>query len=214
MKTTNHGRREGWRLGQSIAVLGLLVLAGCNVLPEAQTDPTRFYVLSSPMGTLGEPATKAPIVHLRPVELASYIKAKPIIVRRGDNEVEFREYARWGEPLELGIARVLREELLAHGAARAVLASGLRAVSVEYDYELTVRVLACEGLADGGVRFRAEWELTTAGETPHAAAHGDFNAEGLKWDGKSDSALAGQLSKAVGELSGEIVAGLAKAGGK
>ncbi len=127
------------RLNFSLCLLssisGLLTLSGCNILPEAQADPTRFFVLSTPaVAPLGSPA-KGPTVHLRPVELASYIKAKPIIVRRGDNEIEFREYARWGEPLELGIGRVLREELLARGAARAVLISGLRAFNVDYDYD-------------------------------------------------------------------------------
>ena len=134
-----------------------------------------------------------------------------MIVRRGDNEIEFREYARWGEPLELGIGRVLREELMARGAAGVVLASGLRAYNVEYDYELSVRVLACEGTAGGGVLFRAVWELSTTGSAARVAAHGDFHAEGLKWDGKSEASLAAQLSKAVSDLSGEIEAGLAQA---
>ena len=199
------------RLG---AVLGLLALTGCNLLPPAQNDPTRFYVLSAPTAApaFGSEA-KAPAIHLRPVELASYIKAKPIIVRRGDNEIEFREYARWGEPLELGIGRVLREELLARGAAGAVLAAGLRAFNVEYDYELTVRVLTCEGQADGTVQFRAVWELSTTGATPKIAARGDFRPTGLKWDTKNESTLASQLSEAVAGLAGDVAAGLTKAKG-
>ncbi len=205
------------RLNFSLCLLssisGLLTLSGCNILPEAQADPTRFFVLSTPaVAPLGSPA-KGPTVHLRPVELASYIKAKPIIVRRGDNEIEFREYARWGEPLELGIGRVLREELLARGAARAVLISGLRAFNVDYDYELSVRVLACEGTGAGGVLFRATWELSTPGLAPKVAAHGEFRASDLRWDGKNEASLAAQLSKAVSELSGEIAAALAGAKG-
>lgn len=192
--------------------LGLLMLAACNIIPEAQSDPTRFYVLST-SATAGDVTGKGPAVHLRPVELASYIKAKPMIVRRGDNEIEFREFARWGEPLELGIGRVIREELLARGAASAVLATGLRAFNVDYDYELSVRVLACEGTADGGVKFRAAWDLSTTGTAPKVAAHGDFRAAGLRWDGKSESSLAAQLSKAVSDLSAEIAAGLEKAKG-
>jgi uncharacterized lipoprotein YmbA len=190
---------------------GLLSLAACNIIPEAQTDPTRFYVLSTPASTPAEATGKGPAVHLRPVELASYIKAKPMIVRRGDNEIEFHEYARWGEPLELGIGRVLREELLTRGAASAVLAAGLRAFNVDYDYELSVRVLSCEGTTNGGVLFRATWELSTTGVAPKIAAHGDFRAENLKWDGKSEGSLAAQLSKAVSNLGGEIATGLANA---
>jgi len=193
------------------SVLGLLLLAGCNLVPEAQTDPTRFYVLSASVPAAAEATAKGPAVHLRPIELASYIKAKPMIVRRGDNEIEFREYARWGEPLELGIGRVLREELLARGAAGSVHTSGMRSFNVDYNYELSVRVLECEGTGGGGVKFRAVWELSTSGTTPTSISRGDFRASGLSWDGKSESALAAQLSKAVSDLSGEIAGGLANA---
>lgn len=198
-----------------LCLSGLLLsgLSGCSLpLPQAQSDPTRFYVLSTP-AVAGVVVAKAPAVHLRPVELASYIKSKPMIVRRGDNEIEFHEFARWGEPLELGIGRVLREELLARGAASAVLAGGLRAVGVDYDYELTVRVLACEGGADGAIYFRAAWELSTVDAKPTVAAQGDFRPLDLRWDGKSEASLAATLSQAVAALSGEIAAGLAKAKG-
>jgi len=96
---------------------------------------------------------------------------------------------------------VLREELLARGAASAVLAAGLRAVGVIYEYQLTVRVLACEGGADGGVYFRAAWELSTADAAPRVVANGDFTATGLKWDGKSGAALAAQLSESGSQRS-------------
>lgn len=207
--------RRGWRVGGALALgVGLSAFAGCNVLPQAQSDPTRFYVLSTPAAaTAFGTESKAPAIHLRPVELASYIKSKPMIVRRGDNEIEFREYARWGEPLELGIGRVLREELLARGAAGAVLAAGLRAFNVDYDYELTVRVLACEGQADGTVKFRAVWELSTTGTTPKIAARGDFIPAGLKWDTKNEATLAGQLSDAVAGLAADVATGLTKAKG-
>jgi uncharacterized lipoprotein YmbA len=211
--TDKHGWRRGMGLGLPLSVLGLLITAGCNVIPQAQTDPTRFYVLSTPAAAAAafESGAKAPAIHLRPVELASYIKSKPMIVRRGDNEIEFREYARWGEPLELGIGRVLREELLARGAAGAVLAAGLRAFNVDYDYELTVRVLTCEGNTDGAVQFRAVWELSTTGAAPQVAARGDYRPTDLKWDGKSEATLASQLSQAVAGLAAEIAGGLAKA---
>jgi uncharacterized lipoprotein YmbA len=188
-----------------------LLIAGCS-LPSAMPDPTRFYLLSTSTAAPAAPAAQAPVIHLRPVELPSYIRAKPLIVRRGDNEVEFREYARWGEPLELGIGRVVKEELLARGAAAAVLAGGLRAVDVDYNYELIIRVLACEGVAGGAVNFRAAWELSTTGAAPKIAAQGEYRSTDLKWDGKNEGTLAAQLSVATTGLAADIAAGLAKAG--
>jgi uncharacterized lipoprotein YmbA len=206
--------RAGGKMGAGLLALSaVLMFSGCSFLPQAQVDPTRFFVLSAMTEAAAPaPAGKAPVVHLRPVELASYIKAKPIIVRRGDNEIEFREFARWGEPLELGIGRVLREDLMARGAAGAVLAAGLRAVEVDYDYALVVRVLACEGGTNGAVHFRAVWELTTSGMTPKVVARGEVQPADLRWDGKSESALAAQLSRAVAVLAEDVAAGLARAG--
>ena len=199
--------------------LGLLVVASgfllssCSLVPQAQPDPTRFFVLSV-MASTPSPvrAGKAPVVHLRPVELATYIKAKPIIVRRGEHEIEFREFARWGEPLELGIGRVLREDLVGRGAAGAVLAAGVRGTEGDPDFTLVVRVLACEGGANGAVYFRAVWELATTGSAPKVVARGDVQPGDLRWDGKSEAALVAQLSKAVGALTDDVAGGLARSG--
>ena len=162
-KHTKHTKMKAWlRSGMLSAGVVLWVMAGAGCLsvpiPQAEADPSRFYVLNpvtAPL-TAGAEATKAPAMTLQPVEVASYLRSRPLIVRRGENEIQFREFARWGEPLELGIARVLREELLARGAASEVRTG----VVGKGDVALAVRVLACEGGADGSVFFRAVWELT------------------------------------------------------
>lgn len=198
-----------------LAALGVaILLAGCSIpLPQAEADPTRYYVLSaSSVPAVGVGATSGPTIHLRQVELANYVRVRPMIVRRGDNEIQFREFARWGEPLELGIGRVLREELLARGAAGSVLAPGLRAATTNYDYELTVRVLACEGGADGTVKFRAVWELVGAVAPYPVVARGDFHGPATTWDGKSEASLAARLSEAVVALAAEIAGALPKKG--
>ena len=191
-------------------MIGLLLLAaGCSFMPEAQSDPTRYYVLSTEGGgTALRP--EAPLIHLREVELASYLRSRPLIVRRGENEIEFREFSRWGEPLELGIARVLREELVARGAASGVRAAGGRRDSLALDLVLTVRVLACEGGANGSVLFRAVWEVSTTASSPRVVGKGDFRPMNLRWDGKSEAALVGQLSQAVAGLAVEIAGAIEK----
>src|SRR5688572_5949137 len=107
-----------------LLLAALLALPGCS-LPQAQPDPTRFYVLSAEMTRAPASSNGTPlsVLYLREIELASYLRTRPIIVRRGENEIQFREFALWGEPLDLGIARVVREELLARGAASAVVTS-------------------------------------------------------------------------------------------
>lgn len=192
-----------------LAGLSTLAVAGCSIpIPQAEADPTRFYVLASTTPP-APPVSGGPSLHLRQVELVNYLRARAIVVRRGDHEIEFREFARWGEPLEQGIGRVLREELLARGAAGTVLAPGLRSANAAYDQQLTVRVLACEGSADGTVNFRAVWELSGTGD-PAAATRGDYHPTNFRWDGKSESQLAARLSEAVSGLAAEIAAALPK----
>jgi uncharacterized lipoprotein YmbA len=162
------------------------------LLPAPKPDPTRFFVLAV------EPGASAPargVVALRPVELAAYLRQPALVVRRGGNEVTFREAARWGEPLEQGVARVLGENLRRLGLVPANRGGDADAAI------LVVRVLAAEGTASGGVEFRAAWELTRRGAAP---VSGEFRAAGLTWDGRDEAGLAAGLSAAVAGLAAEL----------
>jgi uncharacterized lipoprotein YmbA len=189
---------------------GALALGGCSILPDPQVDPTRFFVLSTTAAVVAPAVGNAPALQLRAVELAGYLRSRPLIVRSGENEIQFREFSRWGEPLEQGIARVLREELLARGAAASVAVPGVRAGNRPADYDLTLRVLACEGAANGAVIFRAIWELAAATGDAARVAQGDFRAGDLRWDGKNEGSLAAQLSQAIAGLAAEIAAAVPK----
>ena len=96
------------------------------------------------------------------------------------------------------------------GAFSAVLTSGARREFSNYDYVLSVRVLACEGSAGGGVVFRAVWDLSTTGPKAAVVGGGDFRPAELRWDEKSEASLAAELSLAVAGLAGEIAGALAK----
>lgn len=166
--------------------------AGCSLLPGPKPDPTRFFVLAAERGEASPPRG---VVVLRPVELAAYLRQPALVVRRGGSEVTFREAARWGEPLEQGLARVLGENLRRLGLVPAGRGSESDAAP------LTVRVLAAEGTSAGAVEFRAVWELTRRGGAP---VGGEFRAAGLTWDGRDDAGLASALSAAVSGLAAEI----------
>ncbi len=183
----------------------LLATAGCRLLPEPKADPTKFFVLGPPAAPASDAGriAGAPPLGLRPVEVAGYLRNPPLVVRRGDHEIEFREYARWGETLEQGVARVLGAGLRARGIAVEPAAGRLPAGT---ERQLTVRLLACEGTVAGGVQFRAVWEITRSGEAPGVGIGGEFRAEGLTWDGKSEAQLVARLSEAVAALAAEIAA--------
>jgi len=211
LSLTNFAMNVRTCIGLPLLACGAMLLAGCNVLPEAQSDPTRSFILSTPVAEArSSSAADAPTVHLRSVELASYLRTRALIVRKGENEIEFREFAQWGEGLDLGIARVLREALLASGRAGLVQLPGSRTGSDgSSDAELRIRVLSCEGNLDGGINFRAVWELSIDG-AGGPVTRGDFYATGLSWDPKNEASLASGVSAAVAGLAADISAALAK----
>jgi uncharacterized lipoprotein YmbA len=198
------------RLAGIAALGGALLLSGCLSvpLPKAEADPTRFYVLRTPTATPTGAAGTAR-VYLQPVEIAAYLRSRPLIVRAGEHEIRYRDFARWGEGLEAGVARVVRESLLGRGAAAEVALGAGRAPADGTGLILGIRVLACEGTADGGVRFRAGWTLqavAAAGAAGTILGRGDFQSADLRWDGKTEAMLVAQLSAAVDALAGDIAA--------
>ena len=203
--------RATHRFAFLLAAIALLA-GGCSLpLPQAQTDPTKTFILSVPASEPTAPTpANAPALRLRPIDVASYLRTRTLIVRRGENEIDFREYARWGEPLEQGIARVLREGLLERGAASSVQVVGSRADDTEAKFEVMIRVLACEGDANGSVAFRAIWEISTIGDNSgnSVVARGDFRPTDLHWTPRNEATLAAALSRAVSGLAGELAAHL------
>jgi len=198
------------------ASLAALLLAGCKILPDATVDPTRYYVLSGPVTT--EPSVAHPTgahqIGLRPVELAGYLRNhKDMIVRTGANELRFQEFALWAEPLELGVNRVLKEQLLSADTIGGVTTYPF-SVDIRRDYDVVVRVLNCEGLKRGEkssvAHFAAAYDIIAAGAGGQVVVRRTFTAPDLLWDGADFGALARLLSESMAKLSDDIAANLPK----
>ncbi len=191
----------------ALMAVAATVLGGCQLLPVATADATRFFVLT---GTA--PAADAAVaktggrlqVGLKPVEMPGYLRAtKSMVVRDGTNEIRYQDYSRWAEPLEAGVLRILKERLLASPEVRGVDAHPMRG-DVARDCDVTVRIIRCEGSADGAVRFAAAYEIVAADGSGKVVAGGAFTAPDAAWDGKDFGALAVALSEGVGGLAERI----------
>lgn len=196
---------------------GLCFLAACSLpLSPAQPDATRHYLLIS---TDIRPEAAAPaavtrwVVGVRAVDLAAYLRTRSFAIRSHANEVAFLDFARWGEPLDQGIARVLAENLQSLGNVALISTQPFRA-DEQRDFEIGLRVTACEGTADGEVRFAAMWRITVPGGSGATVAEGRYTASGLRWDGHDHGQLAAKLSEALAGLSRDIAAALPTEAGK
>jgi uncharacterized lipoprotein YmbA len=191
-----------------VALLGLL--AACDVVPPAQDDPTRYFVLSDPAAqAVQAPAAGTARIGLKAVKLESYLKRREMVVRTGDNEVEFRDYRRWAEPLDAAVGRVLRLRLLEAPEVAQVYTEPFP-VDQERDYDVSVDVRRCEGSAGlagkSMASFSAAIEISTAGANPHVVARKLFTAPAGAWDGRNFDQLASLLSADISALGQEIVA--------
>jgi len=207
--------RPSARAAAAAAALILLGLASaCSIGTPAQDDPTRYYVLAdvTPPGASAAAPTGVRLgIHTPALE--SYLKKRDIVVRSGANEVDFKDYRRWAEPLEGNIGRLLRAHLLA--------APGVASASVEpfpidqdRDYDIAIEIRHCEGAtaADGRsfASFAATIEITSAGPAPQVVVRKVFVAPPAGWDGADYARLASLLSADVAALASEILADLPK----
>jgi ABC-type uncharacterized transport system auxiliary subunit len=188
-----------------------LVLAACNLVPPPQADTTRFFILSTPQ----LPAESLPIaseaklrIGLNAVTVADYLKVPSLAVRSHSNEIDFSINARWAEPIEAGISRILRATLSASPTVASVTS---RPFSFEAarDYDVTVDVLQCEGSTAGSqpaASFSAVIKISTAGTNPRVVARKLFAAPAAPWDGQNYGRLAALLGEAVQHLGQDIVA--------
>ncbi|MCX6897695.1 MAG: PqiC family protein [Verrucomicrobia bacterium] len=188
------------------------VLSGCSLL-QPHADPTRFYALtvkSAPPEQAAEGGIKRWKVGLKPVEVPAYLRSKAMVVRTGANEIHFEDFDQWAEPLDQGIGRVMKETL---SSARNVEKVALNSHGDDtLDYEVTIRILACEGVrvenGNSSIRFAMTWEMRPAGKNSTATKRGAFTADPVAWNGKDYGQLAERLSEAIAAASKAVAASL------
>ncbi len=184
-----------------------LFTAGCS-LPEARSDTARNYVLRV---AAEDVAPKSSGLHLGlfPVQLPEYLKQRSMVVREGASEVRYNDDERWAESLDAGLTRVLREKL----SATTQVVSYPFTLEATRDYDVRVRMQACEGTSDGGVVFSATFEIYAAGANGALVAQDTFTAEPAKWDGRDYARLAGLISADATKLADAIAAAMPPAKG-
>lgn len=210
-------RHASSRLAVLPAVLVGLLAAGCS-LPQAQPDLTRYYVLAAPTekpagespgsatGAAETAAQKPWTLGLRPVEAPPFLRNRAMLVRLGPNEVRFADESRWAEPVDAGVARVLRETLEARSDVARVVGVTVNA-EASRDFDVLVRVERCEGARDAHVaRFVAAVEIYSVGENPARVAREVVTTEIPGWNGQDFPDLAAKLSEAIDQLAAKVVA--------
>lgn len=188
------------------ACAALLLSAGCQIVPEAKPDPTKFFVLSNPAVPEFESTDLAGItLGLHEVRLPVYIDdSRALAVASPGNRITYRDFERWAEPLNEGIKRILRISLTTSPAVARVLTLPFPA-GVTRHYDLQITVLAAEGYDAGStqqIRFALDYSLLSP--EGDLVTHGIYRHAPRDWDGTA-SDLATLLSQAVSASADAIV---------
>ena len=210
LKQTTHFMKSG--VARLLGALAFFGFCGCSFL-QPHADPTRFYVLTAPnisSERMAEGDCKQLKIGLKPVEMPAYLRGRLMVVRTGTNEIHFSEFERWAEPLDQGIARVMKQAL---GTSTNVASVTLNSHGDDrLDYEVEIRVVACEGVrgekGNSSIRFTATWEVSGLGTNSTAITRGGFTAGTAVWDAKSFGQLAERLSQAIIAASQALAADL------
>lgn len=132
-----------------------------------------------------------------------------MVVRTGANEVEFRDYKRWAEPLDAAVARILKSRFLASPAVSQAWLEPFP-LDEDRDFDVSIEVIRCEGAVSPKGRYVARLsatvEISTAGANPHVVARKLFVAPDEAWDGADFDRLAGLLSGDITALGQEVLA--------
>jgi len=135
--------------------MSLALAVACGTTP-----PSRHYVLTALADRSAETAPTSDIgLAVGPVSLPGYLDRPQLVSDMGSNERGLDELSRWAEPLDAGMARVLRENLATLLGSEQVLpwpsdqADDLR-------FRLAVEVLRFEAEPEAGVaRLQLRWTL-------------------------------------------------------
>ncbi|MCO6415885.1 ABC-type transport auxiliary lipoprotein family protein [Siccirubricoccus sp. KC 17139] len=160
------------------ALLALLALPGCSLLPERPYRPVQRFTLSPPLGAARPAPRRAPVLLVRTFRAAPGLEARGLRVLEADGQVVMEPWAEWVAPPADLAEEALRRQLTASGRFAAVTAPGSRLrADLVLEAELSgLEAVRAEGLArarlsgllmtEAGEAGRVLDQFTVTGEAP------------------------------------------------
>lgn len=187
-----------------------LVINGCISLPNSPISPTpRFYMLSS-INQLEVSKkihiTPGVIIGVGPVKIPEYLDRPQMVTRESQGILKFDEFDRWGESLDLGVARLIREDL-------TVMLPGAKLTlypwhsSTVVKYRVVVEIVQLDSELDREMSFVVQWTVIDVQNSKTVIIkRSEFHQPIIP---QNYSGLAKTLSTVCAALSSEIAQALA-----
>ena len=186
---------------KAIGLALVFCLAAC-----ATTAPLpRFYLLTPPASGSGR-SHGGPSVYVQRVAVPAYLARNSLVTVRAGNQVAYASSARWAEPLDQGVARMVAEGLNRVARVQAT-AFTPAAPPGGYAYSVEIELQRFEGTDTGQVILAARYQVfTTSGTEPIASR--SFEARRTGWQPGDYAGLARLLSEELMDLSRTIARSL------
>lgn len=186
---------------KAIGLALVFFLAAC-----AAREPLPQFYLLTPSGPDNGRSHRGPGVYVQRVEVPAYLARNSLVMVRGGNQVAYASSARWAEPLDQGVARMVAEGL---NRVAQVQATPFTPGSPpgNYAYSVEVRLQRFEGTDTGLVILAARYQIFTASGTGPIASR-SFEARRPGWHPGDYAGLARMLSEGLMDLSRTIARSL------
>jgi len=185
-----------------ICFASIYFLNGC--ISVSRSPSPRFYRLSSMSDSLIEQKLNIAsdeIIGVGPVKIPEYLN-RPQIVTINDNQmVNFAQFDRWGESLDLAIARVLNENLTATLESRDIELYPWN-ILIPVKFQVVVDVIELEANLKKDIVFVAQWSIVDLKNKNLVFSKRSALKEAINPHNYSGSVAA--LNKVLSKLSVEI----------
>lgn len=186
----------------------VFVLSGCISVPNSPTP--RFYVLEAIYEN--QVSKKINIafdvfIGVGPVKIPEYQDRPQIVTRGREKMLNFAQFDRWGEPLDLGVARLIRENLMVMlPGAKISLYPWNPSVAVKY--QVAVEIIQLDSELDKDLFLVSQWLVIDAQNAKTIIIkRSEFRQPIIP---QNYSGLVKTLSTACASLSSEIAEALAE----
>jgi len=184
-----------------------LILSGCLSIKNSPTP--RFYVLSTE--DENQASKKVNIISevfigVGPVKIPEYLERPQMVTQSKEKILKFAQFDRWGESLDLGLTRLIRENLtiMLPGAKLALYPWN---ITIPIKYQVVVEIVQLDSELDKDLLFVAQWLIIdTQNFKTMIMKRSEFRQPIIP---QNYSGLAKTLSTVCGLLSSEIAEALA-----
>ena len=153
-------RRRGRALPAGLLLVVVTLAPACAV-----TDTSRYYALGTlraPDGAARPASENGLTIGVGPVSVPGYLERPQMVTRDGADGLEIWPYHRWAEPLDVGIAQTLADDLATRVPGERVAVFPWRgALARTIDYQVVVAVARFEGSPGRSATLDARWRLLT-----------------------------------------------------